>query len=134
MTGGKQKRPYWRYNCEACLRCLNTCPQKAIEAGQSWAVLLWFMIAFPLSAFLFPVLSSHLPVVAGIGNWWLREAIFCVYYYPAAILAYWLFSQLLRVKPLNLLFTYTTFTRLWKRYREPDTRRQHLLRGRIVKE
>jgi hypothetical protein len=61
---------------------------------------------------------------------WLREIFFCVYYYPAVILAYWIFSQLLRLRLFNQLFTYTTFTRLWKRYREPDTRRQHLLRGK----
>lgn len=132
MTGKKKKRPYWRYNCEACLRCLNSCPQKAIEAGQSWAVLLWFIMSFPLSAFLYQLVRDYLPIVAGIENWWLRELVFCVYYYPAIILAYWLFSKLLRLKPFNLLFTYTTFTRLWKRYREPDTRRQHLLRGSRV--
>jgi len=129
MHSGTRPRPYWTFHCEACLRCLNTCPQKAIETGQSWAVLLWFSMTLPLSVFGYRLIREYLPMVANIDNWYLRETVFCLYYYPAVIVTYWIFSQLIRIKPVNWLFGYTTFTRLWKRYREPDTRRQQLLKG-----
>jgi hypothetical protein len=111
------------------LRCLNTCPRKSVETGQSWGVLLWYAMVWPLSAGLYRMVVDHLPLVGDIESWLLRELLFCVYYYPAIMLAYWIFSQLIRLKPINWLFTYTTFTRLWKRYREPGTSRRDLMRG-----
>ena len=38
MFGIRQPRPYWTFTCESCLRCMNYCPNKAVEGGQSWAV------------------------------------------------------------------------------------------------
>lgn len=129
MIGGKTKKPVWSYRCEVCLRCLNTCPQKAIEAGWGWGALLWFIATLPLPLVVFPFVREHLPWVASIDNWMLHELVYCLYYYPAVILAYWLLTLLARLRPLNWLFSHTTPTRLYRRYREPHTRRQDLLRG-----
>ncbi len=33
-----RNRPYWKLTCESCMRCLNHCPQKAIEAAHGMAI------------------------------------------------------------------------------------------------
>ena len=38
----------------------------------------------------------------------------------------WLFHLLTRISLVNKLFTYTTFTRIFRRYHEPDTRLKHI--------
>jgi hypothetical protein len=33
MRGGKWKRPTWNFSCENCCRCINVCPQRAIQTS-----------------------------------------------------------------------------------------------------
>lgn len=40
MKGQDPKWPFWRCNCESCMKCAAFCPHNAIEAGQSWALTL----------------------------------------------------------------------------------------------
>ena len=37
--------PYWKLTCESCMRCLNHCPQKAIEAAHGMAALFLIIIS-----------------------------------------------------------------------------------------
>ncbi len=47
----------------------------------------------------------------------------------AILIAYYVFFGLLKIRPLRLLFTYPTFTKLHRRrYHEPETRVRDLLR------
>ncbi len=122
MRGKKVKRPYWRYNCEHCLRCLNFCPHGAVQAGHSWAVLLWMVgssVAF--GAFLYTQITRLVPQLESFRNYWTVELLDAIYYYPAFIIAYFFFYRLLRFKPINLLFSYTSLGRLFGQYREPST-------------
>jgi hypothetical protein len=38
--------------------------------------------------------------------------------------------RLIRIPPINRLFTYTTLTHYYRRYREPETRLKDLDRGK----
>lgn len=127
MKGKENLRPYWRYNCEDCLRCMNYCQQRAVEAGHSWAVILCFIGTFSLSMYLFRFVANYFPQIDYIKNWWTLEIVNCIYLYPAYIIAYFIFFNLIRIKPINMLFTYTTFTHLFRRYHEPETSLKDLL-------
>ena len=124
MRGKETRRPYWRYNCESCMKCAAICPQNAIEAGHSWGVILYFITAVPLSAYLFSLLGIDLKSGGLSGTYVLQNAINIAYFYPALFLSYYVFSLIIRIPLVNALFTHTTFTHLpfWGRYREPKTK------------
>ena len=123
----KTKRPYWRYNCEACLRCLNFCSQNAVVAGHSWAALLWYIgILVAYGGGLFTLITSVLPLLQSFKNWWTVELLNAIFYYPAFITAYFLFFRLTRIKSLNNFFTFTSLDRFFGQYREPNTHLKNL--------
>ena len=117
MVGG---RPYWKFSCESCMRCLNYCPQRAVQASHSFAVVLWWLVTLPVGAWLFA--GGRL---GGLPAPWGRLLVIAAVEYPWALLAmalaYGLWFWMLAWRPLNLLFEYSTFTRIYTRYQEPDT-------------
>lgn len=121
MSNGKNPRPFWKYNCENCMRCMAFCPQEAIEAGHSWAVILYFITSVPVSVYLFAWIDAGIPVIGALNNAWLRRAIDILYLYPSLFISYYIFSKLLKIPIVNSLFTYTTLTHIYRRYKEPGT-------------
>jgi ferredoxin len=124
----KPPRPYWRYNCEDCLRCLNFCRQKAVETGHSWGVILGFISSFSIAAYVFRFVSGFYPQIVGYKNYFTVQLVNALYVYPSVILAYFIFSKLLRIRAVNKFFTYTTLTHYFRRYHEPETKLSDLLR------
>lgn len=114
MVGGKCPRPFWTMSCESCHRCMAYCPKKAVEAGHSWGVLLGYAVSVPTGWLAASLLASWSPWVRYWGM------------LPARLtmipLCYLLFWQLLRIRAINALFTWTTLTHFYRRYHEPDTR------------
>ena len=49
------------------------------------------------------------------------RAIDLLYVYLSLFGAYYLYDRLLRIRVINKVFTYTTFTHVYRRYHEPDT-------------
>lgn len=127
MKGGEKPWPYWTYNCESCMRCMAYCPEKAIEAGHSWAVILYFVSSTSVSMYLLNLLVPYTGEL--IMNRWLSRPLKYAYLLASMAAAYWLFSFLLRVPFINSLFTHTTFTHLFRRYHEPETKARDLLGG-----
>jgi Pyruvate/2-oxoacid:ferredoxin oxidoreductase delta subunit len=127
MWGEKNPRPFWRYSCESCMRCAALCPKGAIEAGHSWAAILYFVTTIPVATWAFTALGAWLPGLSELHRSWLGDLVGVLYCYPAMFLAYYLFHGLNRLRPMNWLFAHTTLTHYWGRYREPDTRYKHLV-------
>lgn len=122
MKGKESKRPYWRYNCEFCLRCLNFCPHHAVVSGLSWGVLLWGLCAFVAAgSLLYARLAGIVPQLQPFRNYWTVELLDTIFYYPVIIVAYFLFFQLILIKPLNMFFTWTSISHHIGQYREPGT-------------
>ena len=128
MRGGRRPRPYWTYACESCMRCMGFCPERAIEAGHAWAVLLYFIVTLPFAwwllnagtrAALWPAPAAGSRLV-----FWTQYPLTLL----ALALAYAGFWRLVRVRWINALFATTTFTRRWRRYHEPDTTMEDLNR------
>ncbi len=122
MIGRKNPRPYWSLTCESCMRCMGFCPNKAIEAGHSWAAVLYYLtMEIPAAA----IVMKHL-----VDRWrWILQLnrpagflLFLCYYFTVLWAVYWLFWLLVRIPLGNYLFTWTTLTRWYRRYHEPETK------------
>ena len=127
MWGKSKPRPYWTFGCESCMRCMNFCPEEAIEAGHSWGVVLYFLVTFPTVDWLVHRLAGLLPWIerlysTALGGWLLEYP----YKLFSIFLAYLLFTLVVRVPLVNRLFTVTTLTHYYRRYREPGTRLRDL--------
>jgi len=131
---GSKKVPFWTYHCENCLRCMAYCNKKAVEAGHSWAVALGYITSVPVIFWASVWLYDQFPDIPKINNYWANELISVLYFVPALMIAYRIFWYLLRIRQINTLFTYTTLTRYFRRYRDPETKLKHMtLPGRRKK-
>ena len=97
--------PYWKITCESCMRCMNICPKRSI---QSWVTRIC-LVSYGLI-----VLGLTL---TNLNIFWLF-LIICVLFFPI----YWLFIKFVHLKLVNILFTYTSLTRFWKRYFAPGVK------------
>jgi len=126
LWGKKKPWPYWSYDCESCMRCMNFCPEKAIEAGHSWAVILYYLTSVPAFKFILAQLVKISPAMPTPKGFWTGFLSFLVFFYPALILSYLVFHLLTRIPAINAFFTYTTFTHIFSRYHEPETKLQDI--------
>ncbi|HBA83374.1 MAG TPA: (4Fe-4S)-binding protein [Verrucomicrobia bacterium] len=101
--------PYWTYSCESCMRCMAYCPKEAIEAGHSWAIVLYYLASIPVGVYMARWLGGGARVVQ------------YGYYLLSILLAYGIFWRLIRIRWINRLFTWTTLTHVFRRYHEPST-------------
>ncbi|MBN2265440.1 MAG: 4Fe-4S dicluster domain-containing protein [Candidatus Aminicenantes bacterium] len=122
MVGRNVPRPYWRYNCEHCLRCLNYCPHQAIGASLPWAAFLWWLgSAAALAAAVFSHLTALVPGLEAWRGYWTVELVNSLVYYPVFIAAYALFHVLNRIKFLNVVLSRTSPSFFLGQYRAPGT-------------
>ena len=102
-------RPYWTFDCEACMRCLSVCPKQAVQSSHSFLAVL--LLGFgPLAGLAHAAAAALAPLWSPLGG----RLGFWVVFYPLAMLWLWLsydlLARALRVRWLNHLFTYTSFT------------------------
>jgi ferredoxin len=123
LWGKKNPMPYWTYRCESCMRCTRICPENAIEIGQSWGVILFYIGSLPLSLYFFKLFGIGQIVHPWIKGTVARDLIDLIFWYPAIFIPYFIFQLLLRFPPIHWFFTHSTMTHLkfWIRYREPET-------------
>jgi len=126
---GNKKRPYWTYHCENCLRCMGYCKKKAVEAGHSWAILLYFISSVPVISYVWVWLHGTLNFHPVISGYWAAEVViifnfllYIVYFLSAVFLSYWIFWHLIQFPVFNKLFSLTTLTHYYRRYHQPETR------------
>ncbi|OGP60554.1 MAG: hypothetical protein A2V67_15210 [Deltaproteobacteria bacterium RBG_13_61_14] len=126
LRGRKKPWPFWSYHCASCMRCMSYCPQQAIEASWTWAALLFWLGSASTTTYLLARGSEFVPGLAQLGDSWLKWILYAVYCDAAYPLTYYLFYALVRIPLLNKFFSYTTPTRLYRRYREPQTKLKEL--------
>lgn len=99
---------------------MNFCPQRAIQASHLLAVLVFLCGSGVLTKALTALLQSRFPISEGLagGLLWLVSLPVMI---GILVVFYRGWSILLRWKPINCFFEYTTLTRWYRRYREPDT-------------
>ena len=121
MRGKDSPRPYWTFFCNSCMRCMAYCPSRAVEAGHSLAVIMYFVTSVPAAFYLLRWLGGKFPFLAGMEQGWLHGLLNFGYTLFSLFVTYYIFSLQIRIPIVNKFFTYTTFTRLYRRYHEPDT-------------
>ena len=110
------KRPFWKFSCESCMRCINICPRKAIQTSHSLAVVIAVISSFLPIALLLKILNSYIPLSLHkpadfIVNWGISLTLFFV----VSGLVFWL----IRLKWINKFFAATSLTKYWRRYIAP---------------
>ena len=120
----KRGRPYWKLQCESCMRCMNYCPQRAIQASQLLALAFLLFGAGALARASAALLKGCLGEKFAEWTGWMLSLPLSILVL-VAVYRVWFF--LLGWRPINLFFEYTTLTRWFRRYREPETRRSDLV-------
>ncbi|HEY4789409.1 MAG TPA: EFR1 family ferrodoxin [Bacteroidales bacterium] len=116
----KNNRPYWRFTCESCMRCINICPQKSIQSSHSLAVIIIYLTsAIPVFFWLSDAVDQYItgpnfhlkPILLFPFTWAFK--LLCFY------LIYLVFFSLMKVKIVNRFFEFTSLTKFWRRYKAP---------------
>lgn len=102
------------------------CNKKAVEAGHSWAILLYFLGTVPVISYLLYRLHGIYHKIPTLGYFFPYIAVYFIDFIAALILAYLVFWYLIKIPLVNAIFTYTTFTHYYRRYHQPETKLKHL--------
>ena len=109
------------------------CKKKAVEAGHSWAVLLYFITSVPVISYVLLWLHETFNFYPVIRSYWTAEVVYIfsfslytVYFLSAVFLSYWIFWHLIQFPVFNKFFSLTTLTHYYRRYHQPETKLKHL--------
>lgn len=118
---GKQKRPYWTFRCEQCMRCVGYCPQKAVDSNSLIVLAFAAMLAaIPVESAATRALFALLPPLSGFLH---GVTAYLLYYVAVLLLAaaiYALFFLLGRIPFVNRVMTRLSFMHYWRKYRHAD--------------
>jgi hypothetical protein len=64
--------------------------------------------------------------ISGLDQAVVYELIYFIDFFVLLFLSYRVYWYLIKIPFVNTLFTYTTLTRYYRRYREPETRLKHM--------
>lgn len=119
MRGGKQKRPFWTFSCEQCMRCAGYCPQHAVESNTLvYAAFVALYAALPIEALLLTWFRSVFGVVAA-PFWaaliWLLANVALLLLGAVISDGFFLLGG---VPAVNRFYTFVSFSRFWRKYRQ----------------
>lgn len=116
MTGAIPRRPYWTVDCESCMRCMNICPERAIQAN-------WLAAAAQTLVLLvvFEAVAGAAVMPGGLAAQIAAFVAACVVILALTGPAYRIAWLLGRRPAVAWLLGHTTPTRFFRRYREPGT-------------
>jgi len=116
----RDSRPYWKFRCESCMRCMNICPQKSINTIHLYAVgILWFIFGLPISDITTTWIVNISPAILGKFEGLIHLSVLTLYSLPTLWVSYHIIHFLGRFKIFNSLLIYTSLTRYWRRYIAP---------------
>jgi len=126
MKGSDPYLPFWTYHCEACMRCMGYCKQRAVEASHLWlAVVIFATIPFtaePMQRAASALFGVHLELPGLI---WALAGL--VPTYAAIVLLYYVFFAIQRLRPLRAALSALSWTRYFtRRYHDPETEQNQL--------
>jgi hypothetical protein len=111
-------RPYWKLSCESCMRCLNHCPKKAIEAAHGMAVMFWVIFSAANAWLLLTIINNT--GIAPDAFWWkiASQVISIAGMVLITAALYRVMHYVMKLKPVRLLVRITSLTSMpfWRRY------------------
>ncbi len=99
---------------------MSVCPESAVEAGHSWAVILLLIITTPAAAWILNRLEKYLPIPPAATGPLLRNILDLAWIYLALFGLYYPFHRLSRLKWMGNFLRMTTLTRFFRRYPFPS--------------
>jgi len=119
MYGANQKRPFWTFSCEQCMRCAGYCPQKAVESNTlAYATFIALFSALPVEALLLQwfrqTFSASVPFVWAVLIWLVANTALLLL---GAAVSDGLYL-LGRIPAVNRFYTFISFSRFWRKYRQ----------------
>jgi len=105
-------RPFWTWKCENCMKCINICPEKSVEAVHGIWILM-FLLPSSVYGFLYLLITPY------IYSSWLYILTVCIGIILVLYLLYFILSLLLICKPFAKLIVFTSLThyKFWGRYK-----------------
>lgn len=114
-----QNRPYWKLSCESCMRCMNICPQRAIETAHGVAVAFWVFFTILNTQIILFIL--HIFNIQQDAWWWKMstQLISIAGMILTVTFLYRIMHLAMGIKPIRDIVRFTSFTALpfWRRYR-----------------
>jgi ferredoxin/flavodoxin len=115
-------RPYWKLTCESCMRCLNCCPKRAIEAAHGMAFVFW-ILATTINAQIIIFIIGALHIQPEV--WWWRITATIIGlggFVLIATLVYRIIHYAMGLKTVKYLVRFSSLTSLpfWRRYKFPE--------------
>ena len=121
VSGKKHERPFWTFSCHSCMRCINLCPQKAIEANYTFIAGMIWLSTLPMGALLLHWLKRFIARAALADSAPVQVLLQTAVLFGILWSLYALFHFLLGMRWFNRLITMLTPTHYYSRYHEPDT-------------
>ena len=124
----KKKRPLWNAKCNACMRCMNICPESCIHINIPYIFILLVVSLFMfLSNDLYNGISRFLyDNVKFLDSWFFIYLFYFVFLYFLAWIFHKISEALLRIKLINWLYTFFSYTRFFKKYINPKIKKTDL--------
>jgi Pyruvate/2-oxoacid:ferredoxin oxidoreductase delta subunit len=111
-------RPYWKLSCESCMRCLNLCPNRAIESAHGMAIAFWLIFSAANAQIILLIINTF-DIIADKWWWWIISNIISIGGMVLITTAlYRLTHYMMAVKPFRYMVRLTSLTALpfWRRY------------------
>lgn len=113
-------RPYWTFDCESCMRCMNTCPQQAVETSHSMAALIIAATtSLPVTYWLSRFAEQTGLRLAEPAFYSLDRILTWLTVLAVIYVLYIIMFALIRNPWINRFFLYTSLTYYWARYKAP---------------
>jgi len=110
-------RPYWQFRCESCMRCMNICPKKTINTAHLLAFgIIWGIMLLPFYSDIVNFIKQSFPLVYISISSLIDLTVGTIICLPFFWGVYGIYHQIVRVKQINNVFTYTSLTNFWRRY------------------
>lgn len=124
------KRPYWTFDCESCMRCVNICPEKCIQTSHSILLLLVAVFSglgvvihihrvLDIDSIFNHIQSKALLYIVNFAFDW-------ILFICSTFVIYAVVQLLIRILPFRLLFEYTSLSRYWRHYLAPGIKPKDL--------
>ncbi len=125
-----RRKPYWTYKCESCMRCMNYCPAKAVEASYPLAVGMFYITGISASEYILNKIDNVMPMLSVLNNVVTAFLLQYLYFFISICVTYFLFYLLNRNRIINRIFKVLTPTHYYKRYHEPGAKINDLITKR----
>jgi ferredoxin len=116
------KRPYWTLKCESCMKCMNACPERAIQTAHGFVIGTLYIILTAGMEWLYYLTVDRLPagtlhIVLDNGN--IRFLIASALCIPFLFMNYRIVHYLMHFRLFERMVVFTSLTvfKFWRRYK-----------------